>query len=290
MKRLVKLLYPPLWLMLLLALLSTAGLILVFSRSLEEHPVAYGVYVLSAYALTVLCIFVVQYLPGKYRRAREKLHAHPYGNKYLTDVSYKARVSLYISLSINLLYAGMKLVMGLLYGSLWLGALAVYYLLLSALRFIPLRYMRRTRGQSVDLRAEYRQLRLCAILLLVLNLSLTGIVAPMIVQGRSAAYPGFLIFAVAAYTFYSVTASVIDLVRYRRQERPVIAAAKAIRFAAALVSLLSLEAAMLTQFGEDGVFRRLMLGLTGAAVCAIMLAISIIMLLRAAGALHHRKH
>lgn len=53
-----------------------------------------------------------------------------------------------------------------------------------------------------------------------------------------------------------MTVSVIDLVKYRKYKYPVLSAAKAIRFAAALVSLLSLETAMLAQFGDDESFRR----------------------------------
>ena len=55
--------------------------------------------------------------------------------------------------------------------------------------------------------------------------------------------------------------------------------AKAVSFAAALVSLLSLETAMLSQFGEgDLLFRRLMTGATGADVCCIVLATAVYMI------------
>lgn len=55
-------------------------------------------------------------------------------------------------------------------------------------------------------------------------------------------------------------------------------AAKTIRFAQALVSLLSLEASMLAQFGSDESYRRLMIALTGAAVCVIVLSTSIVVI------------
>lgn len=280
-----KLMFPPLWLLILLTVFSTAGLVLVFCLKLDTHPAAYAVYGISAYTVTVLVLFLIQILPGKYHSIRARVHTHPYGNKYLTDVGYKVKISLYLSLAINLVYSAFKLVTGILFSSLWLGTFAIYYMLLSALRFIPLRYMRRETAPAQALAAEFRQYRLCAVLLLVLTLTLTGIVAPMIVQGKASTYPGFLIFAVAAYTFYTVTTSFIDLVKYRKYERPVLSASKAIKFASALVSLISLEAAMLSQFGEDDDFRRLMLALTGGAICVIVLAMSVFMLIRSTRAL-----
>ena len=49
----------------------------------------------------------------------------------------------------------------------------------------------------------------------------------------------------------------------------------------ALVSMLSLEASMLIQFGNDESYRRLMLALSEAGVCAIVLSMSVYMIIRA---------
>ena len=61
----------------------------------------------------------------------------------------------------------------------------------------------------------------------------------------------------------------------------VMSASKAIRFAQALVSLLSLEASMLVQFGDDERYRRLMLAITGAVVCVMVLFMSVFMIVKA---------
>lgn len=58
-------------------------------------------------------------------------------------------------------------------------------------------------------------------------------------------------------------------------------AAKAIRFAQALVSLLSLEASMLVQFGEGESNFNLMLALAGAGVCVMILSMLVYMMIRA---------
>ncbi len=200
-------------------------------------------------------------------------------NKYMTDIGYKVRVSLYMSLGINLAYAGFKLVSGIVYGAFWFDAFAVYYLLLTVIRFLLLRYMQKNRNQH-DLIAEFRRYRLCGILMLIMNIALTGVVTHMMIKNAAYAYHEIVIITMAVYTFYAVTVSVADLVRYRRHARPVISAVKAIRFTAALVSLLSMEASMLAKYGNDESFRRLMISLTGAGVCLFVMAMSVYMIMR----------
>lgn len=280
MKKLEKWLFIPGWLIAVLTVVSTAGLVTVFVKGLDEAPVAYVVYVLSFYTLTTVCLWAWKTLPGYFRTAKEKFRAHPYGNKYLTDEGYRVRVSLYIALGINVVYSLFKLISGIVYGTFWLGAIAVYYILLSVIRFLLLSYMRGGR-RSTDRLAEYRRYRLCGILLMVLNLSLTGVVLHMLMQNDRYVLGEIVVIASAAYTFYTVTVSVIDMVRYRKHESPVITAAKAIRLTAALVSLLSLETSMLVQYGTDEEFRRLMTALTGAGVCIIILAMSVYMIVHA---------
>lgn len=273
-------LYPPGWLLILLSLISTVGLVGVFRAQANDTPLAYIIYVLSFYTLSVVCLYFYKRLPDLFQQYKQRVYSTHYGKKYMTDINYKVRVSLYISLGINLVYAGFKLVSGIIYGSFWFDAFAVYYLLLTVIRFLLLRYMRKSRSRQ-DLIAEFHRYRLCGILMLVMNLALSGVVMHMIVQNPSNAYDEVVVITMAVYAFYAVTVSIIDLLRYRRYESPVILAAKSIRFTAALVSLLSMEASMLAQRGSDETFRRLMIALTGAGVCLIVLGLSVYMILRA---------
>lgn len=278
-----RLLCLPGWLLMLLSVISAVGLTAVFLRGWDAHPLGYAMYALSAYTLTVLCVFFVETLPTQYRRAKQRVYDHPLGNRYLTDRAFKVRVSLYCALGINLLYAAFKLIAGVYYGSFWWGAVAVYYMVLSLIRFLLLRHMRSGHDAPVS---EYRRYRLTGILMILLHLTLTGVVVLMVRQDQGRVYPEVIIITMAAYTFYTVTMSIVDIVRYRKYHRPVLSAAKAIRFASALVSLLSMETAMLARYSPDADFRRLMTSLTGAAVCMIVLAMSIGMVVQATRAIN----
>lgn len=274
-----KLLFIPVWLMILLTIISAVGLVAVFVKGWEESPIAYAVYVLSFYTLSVLCVYFAMVFPGKYREIRQKIYDHPLGNRFMTDAAFKVRISLFASLGINLGYSALKLGTGIYYRSLWIGAIAVYYILLSVIRFILLYHMERKK--DAGLLGEYRSYRVTAVLMMCINLTLSGIVISMIFGDTTPAISDVLVITSAAYTFYVLTVAIIDLIKYRKYKSPVMSAAKAIRFAQALVSILSLEASMLVQFGNDENYRKLMLALTGAGVCVIVVAMSIYMIVHA---------
>lgn len=200
------------------------------------------------------------------------------GERFLTDIRFRTGFLLYKGFFINLLYIVMKLVSGIVYRSVWFLSLAVYYVLLAVMQFMLVR-----RVHVRDEGTEWRRYRFCGIMLLLMNQALAGIVALMVRQNRGFAYPGLLIYAMAAYSFYAVTVAVINLVRIRRHKSPVLSAARAINLVAALVSVLSLTTAMLSRFGGAGnaAFNRTMTGAVGGGVCTVVIGMAVYMIRRA---------
>ena len=246
----------------------------------------YASYIASAYAL-VVTVTGFGYLRTAIDGVKRWVSGHPLmkkfrstavGEKYLTDARFRAGISLYQGFFINLLYIVMKLASGIYYRSAWFIALAVYYLLLAVMRFLLVR-----RLHTQDAAAELRRYRLCGVILLLMNQALAGIVVFMVRQNRGFAYPGLLIYAMAAYAFYAVAIAVVNLVKTRRHQSPVLSAAKAVNLVAALVSILSLTTAMLSQFGggDDSAFRRTMTGAVGGGVCTIVIGMAVYMIWRA---------
>ena len=129
---------------------------------------------------------------------------------------------------------------------------------------------------------DIRRYRLCGIMLLLMNQALMGIVIYMVRNNRGFDYPGLLIYAMATYSFYAVITAVINLVKFRKYESPVLSAAKAINLVAAMVSILSLETAMLAQFGGDDApeFRQIMTACVGGGVCVIVIGMAAFMIWR----------
>lgn len=271
-----KLLFPPIWLMLLLSVFSTAALIAVFVYHLETAPIAYGIYVLAFYTLCTVTAFCVLVLPKRYRKIKQKILSVPLANRYMTDTIFRAKASLNLSLGVNLLYVGVNVLLWQLYQSWWFVCLAVYYAILSVMRFLLVRYVR-LNDIGTNRRGELKRALACSYIMLLLNLFLSGAVMMMVYQNRGYAYPGIMIYVMALYTFYMVTHAIVDLIRYRRFESPVMSTAKEICVAAALVSMLNLETAMFAEFGasmEKG-DQQLMIILTGAGISITVITIAV---------------
>ncbi len=264
--------------MLMLVLLCAPALFYVFHAGLDGSAAAGGVYALSAYTLVVWALRI----PGAVGRVRAAVYGHRWGRRYLTDLPFRGRISLLASLCINAGYALCKLGAGIWYRSFWFGAVAVYYLVLTAMRALLLWSVWSRRP---DRAREYRTARLCGWLLLALNAALSAITAQMVADGRGYDYPGTLIFAAALYAFYAVTKSIVDLVRFRRLNSPVLSASKMLGLATALVSMLSLQTAMFSAFGQDFEHQRLMNALTGGGVCLAVLLMAVLTIARSGRAL-----
>ena len=130
---------------------------------------------------------------------------------------------------------------------------------------------------------ELRKYRACGIVFLVMNLALALMIFFMVYWNRTFEHHEITTIAMAAYTFGSMTMAIMNVVKYRKYNSPVYSASKAISLAAACVSMLTLESTMLTTF-SDGTMtltdRRIMLGATGVAVCAFIIAMAIYMIVQ----------
>ena len=83
-----------------------------------------------------------------------------------------------------------------------------------------------------------------------------------------------LIYAVATYTFYKLGMAIRNLIKARKEESLLLVTLRNISYADALVSLLSLQTALLAAFGQDsGELVPLMNALTGASVCLMILGL-----------------
>ena len=258
-----------------------AGILLgyVFLLHHKDSPVAYAAYLFSAYALVILCVQTVHLAGPARAAARARLEQNSYICRWIYDPAFRMQVSLYLALSINLLYAVVKMVSVLYYHSVWFGTLATYYSLLAVMRFLLLTHVNRTEC-GADQATELRRYRLCGMIFLVMNIALSGVVVLVVKKNETFAYPGYLIYVMALYTFYNIAAAVRNVVRYRKYNSPVMLASKAISLAAALVCVFSLETAMLVQFGrgDSAVFRQIMTGATGSCVCLLVMGMSIFMI------------
>ncbi|MBQ8149793.1 MAG: hypothetical protein IJ041_04685 [Clostridia bacterium] len=295
LKRILRILCLPDWLAALVVFPSFAFVIHQLATGQTEGWPAYLSYGLSAFALVLVCVRI----PGIIRAFRTDFAAHPRllramnapeVRRYRTDAAYRGRIGLYLSLGLNLFNTAFQAVMGLSQHSLWFGALACYYLLLTLMRGFLARCAWKY-GTGEQLRREWQRHLLCGVILLLMSLALGTVVALVVRRGDGFRYPGLTVYVMAVYAFYAIIHGVWSIPGLMCRQSPVLTASGIVRLVAALVSVLSLETALLDQFGQDSgpAFHRLMTGLTGGVICLLVLAAAVWMIVTAMEALKKEK-
>ncbi len=278
-KKLVKaILYPHVVVMLILAPVATAFLIFSMVCIGTQSVAAYVSYVLSAYTLTIWCLKI----PKIIRFFKTTKNENKYIQKWLGDVHLRSSVTLYGSSLWNALYAILQLCLGFYHQTFWYCSIGGYYLCLAIMRFYLVWYLRKNKpGEKVN--AEMKRYRVCGWIFLAMNLTLSLMIFFMVYWNRTFEHHMITAIAMAAYTFTAFTMAIINLIKYRRYNSPILSASKAISMSAACVSMLTLESTMLTTFDDGTVsltLRRVLLGATGVAVCAFVITAAVIMIVK----------
>lgn len=272
-----RLLFPHPLVAALLVLLAAAGLIYAFALP-ESDILRIPLYVFSFYALVVLCLR----LPGLFAAVQRFRRENRYYQRYATDVQLRMNISLFGAFLYNGAYAAFQLVLGLYHHSAWFYAMAGYYFLLAAMRLMLGQHMR-AHLPGKEKQTEWQKYRLCGVGLALMNLALSVVVLYFVRHLRVIHHHSITVIAMATYTFGALTLAIVNVIRYRRYLSPACSAAKGLSLAAASVSMLSLENAMLITFGngEQQLFQKIMLGASGTAVSLLLLSMAAYMTIHA---------
>lgn len=270
-------------------LIAPACFILLIWVLTHETPAVLDhiAYQLSVYGLVISVTTILRVVPAvKQWLSQNRLINSTFGYLLRKDEAFRAWLSLFLSMGWNLLYAIIKLLAGWALKSMWLKLMGVYYLVLALLRLILVRPVgKRPAGEIAheQVISEWRRYRLCGATLLIMNQVLMMVVILLLTHRGRFNYPGSLIYLMAAYAFWAVTNATIKLVKFHRKDDPLMSAAKAVSLTAAMVSMLSLETALITRFseGEGGeAFHYIMTSVVGGVVCMLELFIALYMIRR----------
>jgi len=289
-----KALFPPAKALLVIDLLTVILLIFALGFPQFARYSAYVIYLFSVYALTVTIIGIkrlVQYIKLLVKNDRipvvvqlnKLLHKSKFLGRYIDDKDFRAEISLYAGLAINLLYGVFKGATGALYDSPWLWSMGIYYLAIGGIRFMLMRGIGK-QLQTGDTAAvklhEYRIYRRCGVMMLFMNITVAGLAIQMIWQNKANEYSRTVVIISAAYTFYSFILAFVNMISFRKRNNAILLAAKDLTFCGAVMSMLSLQTSMLYAFDEsrDG-FRQMFNSITGGFVIAIVLGISTYMMI-----------
>ncbi|MBR7116970.1 MAG: hypothetical protein IKC87_04600 [Clostridia bacterium] len=278
LKRIIlMLLYPHPLIVLAVSVVSFGSMIAAAIFLGSESPLTIVTYVLSAYSLTVICLRIPAII-SFFKRIRQE---NALVARWFEDDKFRVKTSLYVTITMNLLYTVLQFGLAIYHSSVWYYTLGAYYLILLVLNFLLMRGVKYVGDERYRIK-ELKRYRTVGIALLPLNMTLMGMVIYITKLGYGVKHHFITTIGLAAFTFFSFTMAIIGQVRYAKYNSPVYSAAKVLSLVSSSVSVLSLETAMLYAFGEetDELFRTVITNATGTAICIITVVLSIFMLIK----------
>ncbi len=213
------------------------------------------------------------------QRIKNKLEKSPFLANFTQDYGFRTFVFFVVSFVINVAYAVMNAVTGVRYRSIWFGSIAVYYIVLSLQRIFVLlfnqRVNKKAEGDEERLFREKLKIYLAnGIFLLVLESALTLAIIQMCTSEKPVRTGEIMAIASAAYAFYKMTLAIINLVKARKRQDPVLVTMRNIGFVDAIVSMLALTTTLISTFGEVNEMRTMLVAVSvGASILTIGLGL-----------------
>ncbi len=265
---------------------SIAVLLIDYENGLLEVAV-YCLFALSALSLCYSVYIIVILAPSIKKNFLSFLERHSFTYLLLKNYGFRTVVFAIGSFISSILFGGLSAYLGIANRSIWYGALAGYYIALAFLRGgILIHHTKRIgKGGALDAQKEgvikAKVYRNCGIILLLLNVALSTAIAQMIFRDAHFEYVGLAIFAYAAYAFYKITMSIINVIKVQKQKDLTVRAIRNVNLADATVSILALQTALLTTFNSGEISVSLMNTITGIAVSAFCIGLGAYMIVSA---------
>lgn len=206
--------------------------------------------------------------------------------------SYRLRTFVYAAffLIINFGYSGINIILGIITGNAWYITMGGYYLALSFARFLILTSVRKVYKKKNDIEIEKLKIyRNSGIVLLFLNILITAAVIQMSLANNPFKYTRIILTANIIYTFVKMGLAIYNLIKAKRYKDPSVQALRNINLTSALVSLVSLQSAVIAfssiKVGEN----YMMINITSGLICLILLSICLSMIINGTRKLNQKK-
>lgn len=229
-------------------LFLTASLVIFFFAYALFHEFIspFWFILVGAFILYLIAVYVLN-LATWIRDTFAFVRSHPTLKSYFDSPDVRASVGLHISLGIDIAYAVLKIFFAVYYESLWQGAVALYYVLLSFCHFyLTLQFWKfRPLDPLVRSEKEISSYRFSAVYLFVLDVAVMAFIIPSIIHGDADEAPLFLLIFNGIYTLFHVVSTVLIFFKYRRDSSSLSHATRCLNLAIALVTIYSFQASLL---------------------------------------------
>lgn len=178
---------------------------------------------------------------------RLKDFLHSLREDYHFRTVYTARISAFITFGFTVFNGAI----GVLYRSVWNISICIYYVLLAVVRRIIVRSQRKTADKNQDKEIIKKTYAVTHIILILIDAALVVPISLMVIGSRNYTFGMIPAIAMAAYTTYRMTMSIIHYLKSKRNENHFIRVIRTINLQDTLVSVLTLQNALIIANGDD---------------------------------------
>lgn len=255
---------------LVLALINTKSLALEISSYLS-YAVAFLSLAYSTYLTVVYAQRIIDYI-------KRKISATRIGKKLLSRYDLRTMVFASFSATINTAFVVVHVVLAFLSNSpIWYGCTALYYASLALSRLSVLLHQK-NKSEDFQQLTGLKRYRTCGVVLSIIPLFLLPPILQIIFLNKAFNYEGLWIFVFALYAFLKITSAIVNVVKSSKQKDVTVKAMRSIGLADAMVSVFSLQTALLYTFSEGGNYGIFNV-ITGGIVCGLTISLGIYMII-----------
>ena len=279
---------PPTWVkvvtFIVTVLSATSSLLIVFlgGDSTTFDVIAYLLFGIAGLSLCYSVYLIIPIFPKLQDKIVAFMERFTFTHLILRSFGFRTVIFAIGSFLMSMLFSGFNAYMGIVNRSIWYGSLSAFYISLMFLRGGVLIYHKNRLGKEVDLNREElskaKVYKNSGIITLILNVALSVAIAQMIFADAHFSYLGWTVFAFAAYAFFKITVAIITLFKAHRQDDLTVRAIRNINLIDALVSILALQTALMSAFGDGTLNTSLMNTLTGSVVSLLSIGIGVYMI------------
>lgn len=194
----------------------------------------------------------------------------------LIDILRSKSYILAFTMELNLIMSVYYIYVWLRHRSPWFGTLAMFYVFLTAARFILLRAFDL---ENPSLREQYKKYVSMGYIMFAMMSALMTLTILAVRSHYVASYPKGTLMIVTAFSLFLITNATRGYFRHRHFKSPLLSACQLIAIAGALLGILSIQTVWLPIFSHDPLDVQQMNIVTGIAIFAVMLTMALYMII-----------
>lgn len=279
-----RLLYPNKIIVVVNYVLTLLSCTLALTLALVEHAsitidiLSYVTYAIAFVLLSYSTYLTVIYAKSILSKAKRIISRTRIGAKLLSRYDLRTMIFASLSALVNTAFVVIHVVFTFISDSpIWYSCMALYY---ASLAFSRLGILLHQKNKAEDAYQTIglKRYRICGIVLSIIPFFLLPPILQIIFLNKAFTYQGLWIFVFALYAFLKITMAIYNLVKSGKQYDVTVKAIRSIGLADAMVSVFSLQTALLSTFseGQYDIFNVI----TGGVVLGLTVTLGIYMIIK----------